>query len=192
MRTNFWWLLSNWCRCAQLLSLLFNRLKVVRQQQRYPCAMTPSSSRWYSVVQKGVISSMWKSAVQCLGNRSPDPLTIPTDVHRQLMCIGKWHCIIRKQSCVLCRKVLLKTKCFIPPPSETFRAAGILLSGLTCPVHPWVSLWVCATRRTLWTPYQSINQSIIYLFWAAQETSTMYNTVSNRTQRHEALTGARN
>ena len=36
------------------------------------------------------------------------------------------------------------------------------------------------------------NQSIIYLFWEAQETSTMYNTLLNRTQRHEALTGARN
>ena len=136
--------------------------------------MTPSSSRWYSVVHKGVISSMWKSAVQCLGNRSPDPLTIPTDVHRQLMCIGKWYCIIRKQSCVLCRKVLLKTKCFIPPPTETFRAAGILLSGLTCPVHPWVSLWVCATRRTLWTPYQSINQSINHLF-VLSSTRNKYN-----------------
>ena len=42
------------------------------------------------------------------------------------------------------------------------------------------------------TQTQSINQLIIYLFWAVQKNKWMHKTVSHRTQRHEALTGAQN
>ena len=53
----------------------------------------------------------------------------------------------------------------------------------------WLILrgWSCEFWK-----YQSINQSFIYLFWTAQEKECIHNTVSNRTQRREALTGAPN